>query len=453
MRLESRGRRILPWWACGTLLAIALNGMAVRHASAQAQVLSQAGQTIQIERGETQVILLEFDAARILIGDEAIAELQTITVDGQPSPRQFLIRGIAVGSTSLIIWNQADVPEIYDVEVVVDATALQTQLQTLFPNSGITIISSGPAVIVSGTIRDPVIARRALELAEATGAQVINNLQAPPQRQIMLRVRFAEVRRTARSRLGTDLFASNVAELDEVFGDGSTGVVETLSEGMARLFLFNQDVELDVVINALKARGEFRSLAEPNLIAIEGTEASFLAGGEFPYPVVQQGGGGGAGGPVTVQFKEFGVRLTFTPTITNSGSIRLAVEPEVSQLDFANGVTFSGFQVPSLLTRRAKTEVELNPGQHLALAGLLDNSMQNQVDKIPFLGDLPIIGAFFRSTSDQQSRTELVVLVTPVILEASNTPLPIPTGEPIMWKWDRHMRIDTTATRTGGGQR
>jgi pilus assembly protein CpaC len=109
--------------------------------------------------------------------------------------------------------------------------------------------------------------------------------------------------------------------------------------------------------------------------------------------------------------------------------------------------------VPSLLTRRAKTEVELNPGQHLALAGLLDNSMQNQVDKIPFLGDLPIIGAFFRSTSDQQSRTELVVLVTPVIVEASNTPLPIPTGEPIMWKWDRHMRIDTTATRTGGGQR
>ena len=135
--------------------------------------------------------------------------------------------------------------------------------------------------------------------------------------------------------------------------------------------------------------------------------------------------------------------------ITNSGAIRLTVEPEVSQLDFANGVTFSGFQVPSLLTRRAKTSVELRPGQHLALAGLMDNSMQNQVDKIPLLGDLPIIGTFFRSTSDQQSRTELLVLVTPTIVEASDTPIPIPTGEPILWKWDRHMRMDTT--RTGGG--
>jgi pilus assembly protein CpaC len=332
----------------------------------------------------------------------------------------------------------------------VDATALQTQLQTVFPNSGITISSSGQAVIVSGTIRDPVMARRALDLAAETGAQVINNLQAPPQRQIMLKVRFAEIRRNARSRLGTDLLAADIANLDEVVGEGATGVVETLAEGVVELFLFNQNVELDILINALKARGEFRSLAEPNLLAIEGTEASFLAGGEFPYPVVQSGGAGGTSAPVTIQFKEFGVRLTFTPTITNSGAIRLAVAPEVSQLDFANGVTFSGFQVPSLLTRRARTEVELNPGQHLALAGLMDNSMQSQVDKIPLLGDLPIIGTFFRSTSEQQGRTELLVLVTPVIVEPSNTPPPIPTGDPILWKWDRHMRMDTT--RSGGGR-
>ena len=438
-------------WLARTLIAVALTiSGAAATAAQQTQVLTQAGQSVRIERGKTAILRLSYDALRVSIADETIAALNIPTVNNVPSTREFLINGLAVGSTSLIVWNQANIPEIFDVEVVVDATALQTQLQTVFPNSGISISSSGQAVIVSGTIRDPLMASRALALAEETGAQVINNLQAPPQRQIMLKVRFAELRHTARSRLGTSLFAADVANLDEVVGEGATGIVETVSDGMAEIFLFNQNVELDVILNALKARGEFRSLAEPNLLAIEGTEASFLAGGEFPYPVVQSGAGGGGGAPVTIEFKEFGVRLTFTPTITNSGAIRLVVAPEVSQLDFANGVTFSGFQVPSLLTRRASSTVELNPGQHLALAGLMDNSMQNQVDKIPLLGDLPIIGAFFRSTSDQQSRTELLVLVTPVIVEPSNTPPTIPTGEPILWKWDRHMRIDTT--RNGGGR-
>lgn len=452
MRKTKGGVTITRWLLSGLAAIGMLAGVSTVAVGQNqpTQVLTQAGQSVQLERGKTAILRLGYDASRVSIADETIATLTIPTVNDVPSTREFLINGLTVGSTSLIVWDQANVPEIFDIEVVVDATALETQLRTVFPNSGITISSSGQAVIVSGTIRDPLMASRALGLAAETGAQVINNLQAPPQRQIMLKVRFAEIRRNARSRLGTDLLAQDIANLDEVVGEGATGVVRTLSEGVAELFLFNQDVELDVLINALKARGEFRSLAEPNLLAIEGTEASFLAGGEFPYPVVQQGGGAGTASPVTIQFKEFGVRLVFTPTITNSGAIRLAVEPEVSQLDFANGVTFSGFQVPSLLTRRAKTEVELNPGQHLALAGLMDNSMQNQVDKIPFLGDLPIIGTFFRSTSDQQLRTELLVLVTPVIVEPSNTPPAIPTGEPILWKWDRHMRMDTT--RTGGGQ-
>jgi pilus assembly protein CpaC len=412
-------------------------------ASAQ-QVLTAASSTIRVEVGKTAIVRLDYDAERVSVADSTVVDL--VLLD---SPREFLINGLAVGSTSLIVWDAANVPQIFEILVVADATALQSQMETLFPGAGITVASTGQAVIVSGTVRDPVIARRALDLASQSGAQVINNLQQPPPQQILLRVRFAEIRRNARTRLGTQIFADNVAEMDQLFGDGSTATIETISDGIARLFLIGQNAELDVQINAMKSRGEFRNLAEPNLITIEGTQASFLAGGEFPYPVVQQGGENN--GVVTIQFKEFGVRLTFTPTVTNSGSIRLRVQPEVSSLDFANGVTFSGFQVPSLLTRRADTEVELAPGQHLALAGLLDNSIQDNVDKIPLLGDLPILGAFFRSKSNLQGQTELLVLVTPMIVQPSDVPPAIPTGEPGSWKWDRSMRIDTT--RTGGANR
>jgi pilus assembly protein CpaC len=444
------GVRVARLIITGCLFTIASLG-SPREAVGQQTILTEAQQTITVEKGKTAILRLQFDAARISLADSTIANLVQVA-----PPREFLINGLAVGSTTLIIWNGANIPQIFDIEVVVDATALQTQLQTLFPQAGLTIVSSGQAVIVSGTVRDPLIARRAIELATQSGAQVINNLQAPSPQQIMLQVRFAEIRHSARTRFGSDLIANNVGNLDNVFGKGSVTNIETLSDGMARLFMIGRDAEFDAIINALKSRGEFRSLAEPNLITLEGTEASFLAGGEFPYPSVQQGGGssGAAGAPISIQFKEFGVRLTFTPAVTNSGTIRLKVAPEVSSLDFANGVTISGFQIPSLLTRRAQTEVELLPGQHLALAGLMDNSFTDNTDKIPFLGDLPIIGTFFRSKSNQQGRTELLVLVTPLIVQPSDTIPTIPTGEPGTWKWDRSMKIDTTASagRRGGGQ-
>ena len=224
-----------------------------------------------------------------------------------------------------------------------------------------------------------------------------------------------------------------------------------------RLFLVGQNADLDATIRALKSKGEYRSLAEPNLVTMEGQEASFLAGGEFPYPTVQQaGGGGGAGGQVTITFKEFGIRLKFTPTVTNGGTIVLKVAPEVSSLDFANGLTFAGYQIPALLTRRAESTVELRPGQNLAIAGLLDNVLSDNVNKIPFLGDLPILGAFFRSKSNDQARTELLVLVTPHLVEASDVAPGMPTGEPATWRWDRNMKVDTTreilpARRRSGG--
>jgi pilus assembly protein CpaC len=206
------------------------------------------------------------------------------------------------------------------------------------------------------------------------------------------------------------------------------------------------------VIQALKSTGDFKSLAEPNLLALDGEEASFLAGGEFPFPSIQ---GGATTNAVTVQWREFGVRLRFTPRVTNIGNIRLSIAPEVSALDFAGGLSMGGFQIPSILTRKAETQVELKEGQHLAIAGLIDNSIQENIDKLPFLGEIPVLGALFRSKELRQERTELLVLVTPKLVQPSDDAIPVPTGEPDQWDWKYELRgpayvPDTVRTGSGG---
>jgi pilus assembly protein CpaC len=229
---------------------------------------------------------------------------------------------------------------------------------------------------------------------------------------------------------------------------------QTISDGLVRVLLSNPNANAQAIINASITKGILKSLAEPNLLTLPGKEASFLAGGEFPYPTVQSASTGaavGVPGAVTITFREFGIRLNFTPTIMQSGAIRLKVAPEVSALDFANGLTVSGFEVPTILVRRAATEVELREGQYLALAGLIDNSTIENVSKIPILGDIPILGAFFRSTQTRARQTELLVLVTPLLVRASNAPIPVPTGEPITWKWPGWMRreLETQPLRWG----
>jgi pilus assembly protein CpaC len=199
----------------------------------------------------------------------------------------------------------------------------------------------------------------------------------------------------------------------------------------------------------LSSKGLLKSLAEPNLITLPGKEASFLAGGEFPYPAVQGGGGGNA---VSIVFKEFGIRLKFTPTITRGGSIRLKVAPEVSALDFSNPLVFGGFTIPSILSRRTETEVEMKNGQYLAIAGLVDNTMTENATKIPILGDIPILGQFFRSKDARQRRSELLVLISPKLVLPSDTATALPTGEPGTWKWKGGLKPKTPAdTATRGG--
>jgi pilus assembly protein CpaC len=432
MRVHSgAGFSVNRWILLGAALM-----MAAAAPAAGQRIISQAEQTIQVERGKSTLIVLDRDPSRIQLTDTAVANFAF-----GANQRELIMRGLEVGTTSMFVWDAAGgIPRLYTLEVVPDITALQTQLQTIFPTQDIQVTVTGNSVILSGQVRDPTVVRRAIELAEGTGATAINNIQAPSAEQVLLHVRFAEVRKSALKRLGADLFFQNVADIDNVFRDDATADVETLSEGIVNLFLTGENASLDAVIRALRSNGDFRSLAEPNLIALEGQEATFLAGGEFPYPTIQSTGTGTTNA-VTIVFREFGIRLRFTPNVTNSGTIRLAVAPEVSSLDFANGLTFQGFVVPALSTRRAETHVELRPGQHLAIAGLLDNTMLESVDKIPFLGDLPILGTFFRSKLDQQDRTELLVLVTPHIVEPSDVAPPMPTNEPTEWRWDRKMRI------------
>lgn len=412
--------------ACAAFL-IVLGAFGGRDATAQ-RVDTRAERIVTVSAGASALFTYDAAVERFSIGDLAVADAVAV------SPREVLVTGKKLGSTSLLVWDRAGGVKVYSVEVTADAPALERYLRTLFPQDSIAVSASSNTVTLSGRVRNAAVIRQAGDIAKATGAVVIDRLQAPPGRQILLQVRFAEVDRSAAREMSSFLGTRN----PDLLAKGPVDyTVETVSDGLLRLFLLNANSDFEAIIRTLRSRGEFRSLAEPNLLTLPGEEASFLAGGEFPFPSVQ---GGGQAGAVSIVFKEFGIRLKFTPTVTEDGTIRLHVMPEVSSLDFANGLTFSGFQIPSLLTRRAETTVELRDGQHLAIAGLLDNSWTKDVTKIPFLGDIPILGEFFRSTSAQQKRTELLVVVTPRLVEASNTAPALPTGEVGTWNWDRSLQ-------------
>ena len=398
------------------------------------QVLTQPDRVITVARGGSALLTEPRDLERISVGDDAIAEAVVLP------PRQILLNAKTVGSTSLLVWREGEAARLYEVHVTADVAALQSQLGDLFPDFDVDISAAGDALVLSGAVRDPGVARQAIELAQATGAQVIDNLTAPTPEQILLHVRFAEVDRSVANELSGDLVkVTNAPRLGDSFDRNDFSEISTLAEGLVRLAIMGDTgAGIEAMIGALRGRGLFKSLAEPNLVALEGEEATFLAGGEFPFPTVQGGGGSNA---VTIVWKEFGIRLNFTPNVTNTGAIRLAVTPEVSSLDFANGLIFSGFQIPSILTRRVETSVELNPGQTLAIGGLLDNRLLHEVDRIPILGHIPILGAFFSSKRAREDRTELLVLVTPYIVQPSDEPIPVPTGEPSTWDFDEHMRV------------
>jgi len=377
---------------------------------------------IVLTAGRSTVLATDFDITRIAVTNPAIADATVV------APREVLIDGKAPGTISLIMWGAGQRIQ-YDLVVDPGVGALQQQLRGLFPGEDISVTVNEEATTLSGRVSSNAVMLRAGEIAEKTSSKskVINLLRVPggiESQQVMLQVRFAEVNRTALTEAGISLFTGANGEKDVIartstqqfsapsFSNSATNSTLTFSDFL-NLFVFNTKYQVGAVIKALQTRGLIQSLAEPNLIAYNGQEASFLAGGEIPVPIVQ----GGTSASVSVAYKEFGIRLTFKPTIAGD-VIRLHVKPEVSSLDFANGVTLSGFRIPALIVRRAETEVELRDGQSFAIAGLLDNVTQNDNQQVPILGSLPIIGNLFKSKSDRLARTELMVLITPRLVRA-----------------------------------
>jgi pilus assembly protein CpaC len=427
--LISRVRHI--GWQSGLLVALLLTGT---NAAAQGvppapqppgQSAPAAREKVSLTAGRSVVVPTNFDITRIAITNADIADAVVV------QPREVLVDGKKPGTVSLIVWSATGRSE-YDIVVEPAITMLEQHLHTLFPGEAISVKVSDEAIILSGLVSSTTVMLRAGEIAKASASksQIINMLQVPAgttSQQVMLQVRFAEVNRRTLTELGLNLFASRerfaarsttqqFAAPD--FDDEKPGGL--VFSDFLNLFFFDRQEGIGGVLRALRQRGAFQSLAEPNLIAYNGQEASFLAGGEFPIPVVQ-----GTTNAVTVVFKEFGIRLNFTPTIAGD-VIRLKVRPEVSALDFANGLTLSGFRIPALTTRRAETDVELRDGQSFAIAGLLDNISQEDSAAIPILGSLPIIGAVFKSKGVRAEQTELMVLITPRLVRPLN-PDEVPT--------------------------
>jgi pilus assembly protein CpaC len=424
-------------FACA-LIPAALAGSA--GSAAAQRVVRAPEQVVSVSKGASALLVNTTPIQRFSIGDPAVAEAVVV------SPTEILINGKTLGTTSLFLWDNAGAIKLYSVEVTADAPGLQRYLSSVLAGEKIDVIASGNVVTLSGTVRDASVANRAVEIAKGSGATIVDNLSTPEAVQVLLRVRFAEVNKSAIKEFRSQLATLNPHRLDAErdYNPGWVGSTNTdpqsggFADGVVDFGLFNANASIELLIRALTSKGLLKSLAEPNLIALPGREATFLAGGEFPYPAVQ---GGGASNSVSIVFKEFGIRLKFTPTITRSGSIRLKVAPEVSSLDFSNPLVFGGFTIPSLLSRRAETEVEMKNGQYLAIAGLVDNTMTDNATKVPILGDIPILGQFFRSKDARQRRTELLVLVSPKLVLPSDTPALLPTGEPASWKWTGQMKM------------
>ncbi len=423
-------------------LALAMVLVANAPASGQ-QFITEPQGAVSLAKGTSAVLVNPVELNRVSIADPNVAEAVVV------SPTEVLINGKNLGTTTFVAWDSNGGRRIYGVEVTADAGALERALSTLFPNEGIEVSASGNTLTLTGRVSSAFVARRALELAKGSGAVVIDNLETPAPSQIMLHVRFAEVSRRAIEKLGNNIIdILNPHELD-TNGDwrGTTN-----SDGTVDLSLIDSRAHLQAIIKALSETGDYKSLAEPTLLALDGQEASFLAGGEFPFPTVQ---GAGNSNAVSIEWRDFGVKLDFTPTVTNIGNIRLDIAPEVSSLDFSQGLTISGFQMPTILSRRAQTEVELKEGQSLAIAGLLDQSIQKTLRKIPIIGDIPILGKLFSSADERQDVSELLVIVTPQLVQPTDEVPALPTGDPDTWSWKESMKAHRAAVdslNSGGGR-
>ncbi len=415
-------------------------------ASAQSQSTNAAppasepaeGETVHVLVGKSIVINVQQPMTRVLSSNPAAVETMAT------SPTQIVVEGKAAGASSLILWDQTGRSQVLDVVTDLDIAALRNAIQKSYPKENIQIDADAGHLLLTGTASNQRIVEDLGKMASVYSKDVVNSVIVPlsHDRQVLLEVKFAEVDRAAITQLGANFFSTGAGNTIGTTTTGQFGSFgqQNISDSFPRpasvpfsvqesigqvlnVFLFRPDIHFGTFIQALQARNALQILAEPNLMTINGQKATFLAGGEFPFPVIQPGQGFTA---VTIQFKPFGVKLDFTGNVLEDNTVRLHVNPEVSTLDFSNGLVVQGFNIPAISTRRAETEIELKDGQSFGIAGLLDHRATVQLSKIPGIGDIPVLGQLFRSRNINKSNTELLVFVTPHIVDPVRVATTVP---------------------------
>ncbi len=333
----------------------------------------------------------------------------------------FYVRGVAVGSTNLLIYGaNGKLQQVVDVRVGYDARSLEQDLSVVFPGEGIRVQTMGEGLLLTGNVSNASVAKRVMDLAEKFAPQgTTSAMTVRASQEVVLEVRILEASRSALQDLGFGGTITNghilggaiptgqIAGGTSFANYGSGLIGPSAPAGTISLRATVGDISIDATLQALEEKGVVRTLARPNLVAVSGETASFLAGGEFPYPVPQ------GLNQITLQFRTYGVKLNFLPVVQDNGLIRMKVAPEVSQLDQANAIRINGVTVPGLITRRADTTVELKNGDSLAMGGLFQRNYDNTVRQFPVLGDIPVLGTLFRSVRWRRAETELVIIVTP----------------------------------------
>ena len=431
----------------GVISALLAAACVAQPALAQVSVAEgiHAGE-LDVPINKSQVLKADRPYAKALIGNPDIADVLPL------SDTSVYVLGKKSGTTSLTLYDRSNhLIAVVDVVVGPDVMTLKRQLSDLMPGDDIAARISNDSIVLEGIVPSSVEADRAVQVAETYApGKVVNLLSIGSSQQVMLEVRFSEVKRSALKQLGFRFGGDNGTNFAGVIGSGSSlhpGTLTDTDPGTSGVSPFGNGkltvgsiadsaavltrkfgiggLSFWTAFDALETKGDVNTLAEPTLTALSGETASFLAGGEFPVPVVQGGGGGAANNgtsAISVQWKPFGVSLSFTPTVLADGVINLVVEPEVSSIDPSASIVINNLTIPGLQTRRAKTVVELRDGESFALAGLLRKDFQDTIRQVPLLGNLPIIGTLFRSTGFQHQETELVIIVTPRLVR------PVPAG-------------------------
>ena len=389
---------------------------------------SQSGpEELRLTVGKSVVLDYPADVARISTSNAEIVDTSPVTT------REILIHGKSFGTVTMVVWSKSGQRQFYNITVEQNLEPLRKLVRETFPREEIQLQSSRESLSLTGRVSGKDVADRVTALAAPFAKTVVNNLviqPSPVEKQILLRVKFAELDRTAANQFAVNIVSTGSAntpgrvttgQFPAPSADSISGTIGGSSQGASskftiadalNIFAFRPDLNLGILLKALQSNSLLQILAEPNLVTTNGKEASFVVGGEFPVPILQ---GGSNSGSVTIQFREFGVRLSFTPVITENQTIRMHVKPEVSALDFANAVTFNGFTIPALSTRKMETDIELGEGQSFIIAGLIDNRVRESLSRIPGLSNLPVLGYLFKSKEVTRSNTELIVMVTPEI--------------------------------------